>query len=122
MMSRRGVVRAALALCALAALAIVIAAVQRLSEAEATAAAQRAEVERIRRALLQSAEAAERASIATTSPEVRQAQKDAAMREFQAAEAEMLTQQSLAKRAREARLTGLPAPENQGRGASTPRP
>lgn len=120
-MNRRGVVRAALALCALAALAIVIAAVQRLSEAEASAAAQRAEVERIRRALLQSAEAAERASIATTPPEVRQAQKDAAMREFQAAEAEMRVQQTLAKQARESRRASAALADEPGRAASAPR-
>lgn len=121
-MNGRSVLRVAAVLCVLAALAIVVAAVHRLSQAEATAAAQRAEVERIRRALLQSAEAAERASIATTPPELRQAQKDAALREFQAAEAEMRVQQTLAKQARESRRASAVPGDDPARGASAPRP
>lgn len=108
-----------MALCVLASLAIVGAAVHRLRETERAAQAQRAEVERIREALIRSAEAAERASIATTPPEVRQARKDAALREFQAAEDEMRVQQT---RARQARAAEAAVQGDQGLNAVTPRP
>jgi hypothetical protein len=65
--------------------------------------AQRAESLRIRRVMLEAARNAEAAWIATTTPEERARQKEAALREFQAAEAEMLQQQTLARKAREAR-------------------
>ena len=121
-MSRRVVGRAVVVTCVLAALAIVIAAVHRLSEAEDAARAQRAEIERTRQALLRAAAAAEQAMIATTPPEERQARKDAALTEFQAAEAEMLMQQTRARRAREARLAEAARQGNQGLAVDGPRP
>lgn len=96
-MKRRFVLRAALSLGGVAALALVGTAAYRLHVAEGAAAAQRAEVARIRQALIESAAAAERATRATTPPEVLQARKDAALREFQAAEAEMQRQQAAAR-------------------------
>ncbi|MDO9313883.1 MAG: hypothetical protein Q7T97_04985 [Burkholderiaceae bacterium] len=114
--------RVAAAACMVAVLLAVGFVVDRAREKQAAAVAQRAEAERIRKALIQAAEAAERALIATTPPKVRQAHKDAALREFQAAEAEMLMQQTRARRAREARGGGAVADEKEGRGASAPRP
>ncbi len=109
-MNRRVVGRLLMAGCALGAAVIVGLSVVRLSEAQAVSKAQAAEVERVRNALLRSAEAAERAALAATSAAQRQAQKDAALREFQAAEAEMRARQTLAKQARDARSASAAQP------------
>ena len=120
-MSRRGLLQATVVLCAIAALAIVVAAAHRLSDDKAAAAAQRAEAQRIRKSFVEAAEAAERAGLATTPPEVLKARKDASIREFQAAEAEMLLQQTRARQAREARGTDT-VPPARGPEASASRP
>ncbi|MFM9916293.1 MAG: hypothetical protein ACKVOX_10835 [Rhizobacter sp.] len=121
-MIRRRAVRVAVVLCVMAALAIVVAAVHRLRAAEVAVLTQRAEAERIRKAFIRAAEAAEQAARATTPPDVLQARKDAALREFQAAEAEMLMQQTLARQVREARRAGAVMPVIAGPGASAPGP
>ena len=82
------------------------------TEAAAVRASQRAEALRIQQAMLAAARGAEAARVATTPPEVRARQQEAALREFQAAEAEMLQQQTLARLAREARADSRVAKGN----------
>jgi hypothetical protein len=85
------------------------------TEAAAVRAQQRAESLRIQRAMLNAAEGAHAAWIATTPPEVRARQQEAALREFQAAEAELLQQQTLARLAREARAASVASQKETGR-------
>jgi hypothetical protein len=85
------------------------------NEAAAVRAAQRAETLRIQRAMLAAARGAEAAWIATTPLEVRTRQQEEVLREFRAAEAEMLRQQTLARLAREAREANVESPKETGR-------
>lgn len=119
-MDRLKVIRIAAGLTVLAALATTAVVVYRWRDAERATALQRAETERTRKAFIQAAEAAERAAAATTPPEVLQARKDAALREFRAAETEMLLQQTRARLAREERQAA--AGNTPGPGASAPGP
>jgi hypothetical protein len=85
------------------------------TEAQAVRAKQRAESLRIQRVMLDAAQRANAAWIATTPPDVRARQQEAALREFHAAEAELLQQQTLARRAREARTASAVAQKETGR-------
>jgi hypothetical protein len=85
------------------------------SQAAALRATQRAESLRVQRVMLEAGQSAQAAWIATTPPEVRARQKEAALREFQAAEAEMQQQQTLARLAREARAASAVPQKETGR-------